>query len=136
VEVAAAGDGLVRVRDSKDPDGPQIVISAGFWRESLRQLITVPDAAGDCLVAASVDGWMLLRDARQPAGAVLRFTPGEWNVFLRGARDGEFDLTPDDSLRPVPPVRRLRELSAAGCPLLGDVMRRARVWADGTVHAG
>jgi hypothetical protein len=31
VEVAAGGDGLVRVRDSKDPDGPVLLFPAAGW---------------------------------------------------------------------------------------------------------
>jgi hypothetical protein len=122
VEVAAVGDGLVRIRDSKDPDGPQIVVSVSCWRRSLPRLAAsagVTDVAGvagavDCLVAARDRGWVLLRHARRSASLVLRFTPGEWEVFLRGARDGDFDLTADGRLRPVaPPARHLRELAAA-----------------------
>jgi len=136
VEVAATGDGLVRIRDSKDPGGPQIVISAAWWRQSLPYLTGVPDAAGDCLVAACEGGWMLLRDARQPEGAILRFTTGEWEVFLAGARDDEFSLTAEDRLRPAgQPARRLRELFAAGRRLLSDTTQHGRL-AGGTVHVG
>jgi hypothetical protein len=32
VEVAAAGDGMIGVRDSKDPGGPVLRFTAGEWR--------------------------------------------------------------------------------------------------------
>jgi hypothetical protein len=36
VEVAAGGDGLVRVRDSKDPAGPVLAFAADEWAAFLR----------------------------------------------------------------------------------------------------
>jgi Domain of unknown function (DUF397) len=115
VEVAAFGDGLVRIRDSKDPAGPQILISAACWRSCLPGLpcLTGPAVpAGDCLCTAFEGDWVLLRRVRQPGSPSLRFTPGEWDVFLRGARDGDFDLTADGRLRPPPLAGHLPELSA------------------------
>lgn len=38
VEVARSLPGLVAVRDSKDPDGPRLVISAEEWRGFVRDL--------------------------------------------------------------------------------------------------
>jgi hypothetical protein len=126
VEIAAAGDSLVRIRDSKDPGGPEIILSAVCWRRCLPGLGAAATAggaaaggaaagaAGDCLRVAVEGGWVLLRPARPPGGPVLRFTPGEWDVFLRGARDGDFDLTADGRLcPPAPAAGHLRELSAA-----------------------
>ncbi len=115
MEVAVGGDGLVRIRDSKDPDGSQIVISADCWRQSLPRLADLPDAAGAGLVAAAEADWMVLRDVRQPEDAVLRFTTTEWDAFLAGARDGEFSLTSDGRLAPAElPPGQLKGLSAAG----------------------
>jgi hypothetical protein len=106
VEVAADG-GLVRIRDSKDPGGPQVVVSAECWRRSVSGFATGPGLpAGDLAATAEGDG-VLLRDAREQAGPVLRFTPGEWLAFRRGAADGEFDLTTSGRLRPLD--------SSAGC---------------------
>lgn len=108
VEVTADGDGRVRIRDSKDPDGPQIVVSAGCWLRCLPALSSGQGRAGDCLVTHAEQGWVLLRHAPDSAGPVLRFTPREWEVFGRGASDGEFDLTAAGTLRPVaPPATRL-----------------------------
>jgi hypothetical protein len=36
VEVAAGGDGVIRVRDSKDPSGPQLAFAPGPWTAFLR----------------------------------------------------------------------------------------------------
>lgn len=134
MEVAAAGDGLVRIRDSKDPDGPRIIISAGCWRRSLPCLTAVPDAGTGCVAAAAEGSWTLLQHGRPPGGAVLRFTPGEWDAFQRGAADGEFDLTTDGRLRPAAPARRLPELSAAG-RRLADAVRPRRL-TGGAERAG
>jgi Domain of unknown function (DUF397) len=36
VEVAAGGDGVIRVRDSKDPAGPRLAFAPGPWTAFLR----------------------------------------------------------------------------------------------------
>ena len=36
MEVAAGGDGVIRVRDSKDPSGPQLAFARGPWTAFLR----------------------------------------------------------------------------------------------------
>jgi hypothetical protein len=36
VEVAASGDGIIRVRDSKDPAGPQLAFGPGPWTAFVR----------------------------------------------------------------------------------------------------
>jgi hypothetical protein len=33
-------------------------------------------------------------DTKDPDGPVLHYTPAEWLAFIRGVRDGEFDLPP------------------------------------------
>lgn len=35
---------------------------------------------------------VLVRDSKDPDGPVLHFTPDEWRAFIKGAKDGEFDL--------------------------------------------
>lgn len=46
---------------------------------------------GDCVaVASDVDGSVLVRATTEPS-TVVRFTASEWDVFLAGARAGEFD---------------------------------------------
>jgi uncharacterized protein DUF397 len=39
------------------------------------------------------DGRVALRHSRDPGGSVLIYTRREWDAFLKGAKDGEFDLT-------------------------------------------
>ncbi len=40
VEVATNLPGLVAIRDSKDPEGPKLVVSRAAWRELIRWLKT------------------------------------------------------------------------------------------------
>ncbi|MFC9258171.1 DUF397 domain-containing protein [Amycolatopsis thailandensis] len=58
-----------------------------------------PDGANleDCVEYAMVphtDGvvYTAMRQASLPEGDVLVFTPSEWDAFVKGVRDGEFDL--------------------------------------------
>lgn len=34
-----------------------------------------------------------VRDSKNPNGGVLGFTDAEWDAFVKGAKDGEFDLS-------------------------------------------
>jgi hypothetical protein len=36
-----------------------------------------------------------MRQSSKPDGVILVFTPGEWDAFVKGVRDGEFDLPED-----------------------------------------
>lgn len=36
----------------------------------------------------------LMRDSKNPDGPALAFTPAEWEAFVRGVKDGEFDIAP------------------------------------------
>ncbi|GAA0367128.1 hypothetical protein GCM10009530_16250 [Microbispora corallina] len=48
---------------------------------------------GNCVEVAYQDGWVGVRDGKQgDASPVLAFTAEEWGDFLRGVRDGGFDL--------------------------------------------
>ena len=50
--------------------------------------------SAECVQAAFLpDGGVALRHSRDPDGSVLLYTRGEWDAFLKGAKDGEFDLT-------------------------------------------
>ncbi len=58
------------------------------WRKS-----SYSDSGGECVETAVLpDHRVAVRHSRQPGGAILLYTPAEWNAFLKGARDGEFDL--------------------------------------------
>ena len=48
---------------------------------------------GQCVETAILsDGRVALRHSKDPDGSVLLYTRGEWQAFVRGAKDGEFDL--------------------------------------------
>jgi hypothetical protein len=48
---------------------------------------------GDGCVAVATDTPVIkVRDSKDKEGPVLTFTPKEWDAFVRGVKDGEFDL--------------------------------------------
>lgn len=52
---------------------------------------------GSCLEATHRDGTVRVHDTKHCAdpehcGAVQEYTPGEWDAFIKGVKDGEFDL--------------------------------------------
>jgi hypothetical protein len=48
---------------------------------------------GNCVeVTFLASGGVAVRNSRNSGGPSLVFTSAEWAAFLRGARDGEFDL--------------------------------------------
>jgi hypothetical protein len=63
-------------------------LSGANWRTS-----SLSQSGGECVEAAFLpDGRVALRHSRDPDGSVLIYTPREWDAFLKGAKDGEFDL--------------------------------------------
>ena len=98
VEVAAPGGSRLRVRDSKDPDGPALTPVVSGWNAWLRLVnsgrfdmdrLDERPALAPYLAVWLSDGLIHLRDPRVPADT-LRFTPAEWQAFLHGAAHGEF----------------------------------------------
>jgi len=57
------------------------------WKKSSRS-----GQSGQCVEFAIEGERVLLRDSKNPTGPVLTFTRAEWIAFVRGTRDGEFDL--------------------------------------------
>ena len=54
----------------------------------------------DCVEYAFIehtDGvtYTAMRQSSKPDGVILVFTPSEWDAFVKGVRDGEFDLPED-----------------------------------------
>ncbi|MEV6879983.1 DUF397 domain-containing protein [Amycolatopsis sp. NPDC051128] len=54
----------------------------------------------DCVEYAFIehtDGvtYTAMRQSAKPDGVTLVFTPSEWDAFVKGVRDGEFDLPED-----------------------------------------
>ena len=64
-------------------------LSDATWRTS-----SFSQGGSDCVQTAFLpDGGVALRHSTDPDGSVLIYTRGEWDAFLKGAKDGEFDLT-------------------------------------------
>lgn len=45
-------------------------------------------------------------DKAKPGAGCLWFDEREWDAFVKGVRDGEFDLDEDGNLPPVPEAQR------------------------------
>ena len=64
-------------------------LSGADWRTS-----SFSQGGGECVQTAFLpDGGVALRHSKDPDGSVLIYTRREWDAFLKGAKDGEFDLT-------------------------------------------
>jgi hypothetical protein len=59
----------------------------GVFRKS-----THSNSGGCVAVAKYADGSVKVRDTKDPFSPTLSFTAHEWAMFLKGARDGEFDI--------------------------------------------
>lgn len=86
-------DGLVLVRDSKDPAGTVLVFDPADW-------VALVDAVcgGMFPDGVRIDGADYLLTGRAQSGGtgMLRYTAKEWLAFTDGCRRGEFSL---DALR-------------------------------------
>lgn len=60
----------------------------GEWCKSTR----CDNSGPNCLEARLHNGMVEVRDSKNLNGPVLQYTNTEWEVFLRGAKDGEFDI--------------------------------------------
>jgi hypothetical protein len=59
------------------------------WRTS-----SYSQSGGECVQTAFLpDGSVAVRHSKDPDGSLLLYTRGEWEAFLKGAKDGEFDLS-------------------------------------------
>jgi hypothetical protein len=47
---------------------------------------------GGCVEVSQESDVIRVRDSKDRLGAVLSFNRREWDAFLRGVRDGEFDI--------------------------------------------
>lgn len=102
MEVAAPGGSRLRVRDSKDPDGPTLTPAVAGWNPWLRLVnsghydidrLGARPALAPYLAVWLSDSLINLRDPRTPIHT-LRFTAAEWHAFLHGAAHGEFAVDP------------------------------------------
>jgi transcriptional regulator with XRE-family HTH domain len=70
-------------------DGSTLPDNGAAWRKSSHS-----QGENDCVETAFLpDGGVAVRHSKDPDGSVLRYTRGEWDAFLKGAKDGEFDLS-------------------------------------------
>jgi hypothetical protein len=68
--------------------GLQLDLAGAVWRKSS---FSGPNS-DMCVEVAVLDNAIAVRDSKNPSGPTLIFTPAEWDAFVRGAKDGEFDL--------------------------------------------
>ena len=68
------------------PDLPDL--GGVVWRKSSRS----GNETGCVETAFLADGRVAIRDSKDRTGPALVYTPREWDAFLKGAKDGEFDL--------------------------------------------
>ncbi len=64
-------------------------LQGASWRKSWH---SNGNGGNNCVEVAAVGTTIAVRDSKDPNGPALQFTPDEWNAFLRGAKDGEFDI--------------------------------------------
>jgi Domain of unknown function (DUF397) len=70
------------------PRPPALGLSGARWRKSRHS-----DSARGCVETAFLpDGHVAVRDSKDRSGPALVYTPREWDAFIKGAKDGEFDL--------------------------------------------
>jgi hypothetical protein len=58
------------------------------WRKSRHS----SNASGCVETAFLANGHVAVRDSKDRGGPTLTYTPFEWDCFIKGAKDGEFDL--------------------------------------------
>lgn len=47
-----------------------------------------------CVSVKNTDTQVMVRDTKDLAKTTLTFTHGEWDAFIKGVKNGEFDLKP------------------------------------------
>jgi hypothetical protein len=57
------------------------------WRKARRSI-----GNGECVEIAPVAGMVLVRDSKRPDASILRYPADAWQLFLSGARRGDFDV--------------------------------------------
>ncbi|MFE5505725.1 DUF397 domain-containing protein [Amycolatopsis japonica] len=79
--------------DDKAHIRPDLDLSDAVWIRGEPEGANLKDAVEYALVP-HVDGvtYTAMRRVVEPDGHLLLFTPTEWDAFLKGVRDGEFEL--------------------------------------------
>lgn len=63
-------------------------VEVGVWRKS-----GYSTSNGSCVEIAGEDTGVAVRDTKLGEDSpVLHYTPAEWDAFIKGVKDGEFDL--------------------------------------------
>jgi hypothetical protein len=74
--------------DQDRPRPPAPDLTGARWRKSRHS-----DTERGCVETAFLpDGHVAVRDSKDRSGPALVYTPREWDAFIKGAKDGEFDL--------------------------------------------
>jgi hypothetical protein len=71
-----------------EPRAPHPDLSHAAWRKSRHST----EERGCVETAFLADGRVAVRDSKDRTGPALIYTRTEWAAFLKGAKDGEFDL--------------------------------------------
>ena len=53
-------------------------------------------SGGACVEVKHEGPWVFVRGAKQDSGEFLAYRLGEWREFVKGVKQGEFDLEPSD----------------------------------------
>lgn len=62
-------------------------------QESLRWVKSSYSNTGNCVeVAVTPDGGRMVRNSNRPEDAPITYTAAEWDAFIKGVKDGEFDI--------------------------------------------
>jgi hypothetical protein len=92
VEVAPVTD-CVLVRHSKHPGAGTIEFTLPAWAAFVREAIEDQPSANGAVTVATIGTDTLVRSLHTDVD--LLFDHGEWTAFVAGARDGEFDFSPE-----------------------------------------
>jgi hypothetical protein len=80
---------IAAMRRDFPANGGRSDLSGATWRTSSHS-----QGENDCVETAFLPGGgVAVRHSKDPDGSVLHYTRREWSAFLKGAKDGEFDLS-------------------------------------------
>lgn len=90
LQVRSAGDGGVEIGDTKNPDGPALLVPDAAWQHFLDQVTTEgSEYTGRLQPHFLPEGGFTLSDTGRPDSPVLTYTKHEWDTFKAGVRAGE-----------------------------------------------